>query len=71
MEMTINIQLQQVVNELEQAFLTDDITMAERYKHNVMCFLRSVNKEFAMEANKLLLQTEGYKNAIELKIKKG
>lgn len=65
MEMGINIQ--QVVNELENVFVTDNINVAERNKNRVIRTIKSINPEIAEEINKLLLQTEGYKNAIDMK----
>lgn len=69
--MEITLDIQKVVNNLEEAFVIDEINAALRYKHQIIFFLRSVvGAEFANEANKLVLESEGYKMAIEKQIKK-
>lgn len=69
--MEITLDIQKVVNNLEDVFVMDEINAALRYKHQIIFFLRSVvSTEFANEVNKLVLESEGYKNAIEKQIKK-
>ena len=69
METTLDIQ--KVVNNIEDVFVMDEINAALRYKHQIIFFIRSVvGTEFANEANKRVLESEGYKNAMEKQIKK-
>ena len=62
--MELIIKTQDIVKEIETAFLIDDFKAAQTFKQHIMTFLNQLDKEFAETANKLVLESEGYKTSL-------
>lgn len=68
--MELTIKTQDVVKEIETAFLIDDFKAAQAFKQHIITFLNQFNPNFAENVNKLVLESDGYETSLLEYLKK-